>query len=136
MPLRSSLVILATALVASACSNPIEGDWRSDKKLPNLQRNSMTVESDLTGKATIYATPAYDLGLWTKFKFEFKGEEKNDGYRWDFKMKCKSDQCNGDNFEMECKVFSGDDNGGLDKLNCRGDDRWEDYPFDWERDED
>ncbi|MBW2526120.1 MAG: hypothetical protein JRI23_18205 [Deltaproteobacteria bacterium] len=133
MSLRTCLAVAALSLLATACSNPIEGTWRSDKKLPNDQRNTMTVESDLTGKATIYATPAYDLAFWTKFKFEFKGVEKEDGYRWDFEMDCDSDNCNGDDFEMECKVFSGEDNGGLDKLNCRGDARWEDYPFDWER---
>lgn len=134
MPLRTSLLpVAACLLLATACSNPVEGKWRSDKELPNQQRNSMTVEGDLTGKATIYATPAYDLNLWSKFKFEFEGEEKDDGYRWDFDMECTSEQCNGDDFEMECKVFSGDDNGGLDKLNCNGDGRWESYPFDWER---
>lgn len=136
MPFRSSLALIAVSLLAAACSNPVEGEWRSDKQLPNEQRNSMTVDSDFSGKATIYATPAFDLGAWAKFKFEFDGEEKDDGYRWDFEMDCKSEQCNGDDFKMKCKVFSGDDNGGLDKLNCTGDGRWTDYPFDWERVED
>ena len=54
-------------------------------------------------------------------------------------MKCTSGPCNengrSDNFEMECRVYDGDENGGLDKLNCKGDDLWVAYPFDWERDE-
>lgn len=131
-----SIFLLPLLLALAACDNPVVGSWRSDKKLPNGQRNSLTVEDDLSGKATIYATPEYDHTYWVKFKFKFDGKEKDDGYRWDFDMNCSSGPCNGDDFEMECAVYDGDDNDGLDKLNCKGDARWANYPFDWERDED
>ena len=114
------------------------GKWRSDQKLPNGGRNSLTVEDDLTGKATVYATPVYDHNLWVKFKFKIEGEEKDDGYRFDFKMECTSstDGVCVASFDMDCKVYDGDDNNGLDKANCKGKGLWVDYPFDWERDED
>jgi hypothetical protein len=137
MHARLTTCLFLGLLLLTACDNPMVGKWRSDQKLPNGQRNSMTVEDDLTGKATVYATPEYDHNLWVKFKFELEGKEQDDGFRFDFEMKCtyaSNDVCV-DKFDMDCKVYDGDDNGGLDKANCKGKGLWQNYPFDWERDD-
>lgn len=128
---------LFSLLLLTACEAPIVGNWQSDAKLPNGERNTMTVKSDLLGKAVIFATPEWDHNQWVKFRFDIKGTEKDDGYRFDFEMRC-TEASNGaciDRFKMDCKVYDGDDNGGLDKANCKGNGTWAYYAFDWERDE-
>ena len=85
MHVRTSLsLLLPFLLLATACSDPILGAWRSDKKLPNGERNTLQVDDDLGGKASIWATPEYDHNLWVRFKFSIDGEEKDNGFRWDF----------------------------------------------------
>ncbi len=133
VPTLASFIVVA--LVLGACDAPVVGSWQSDKKLPNGSRNKLTVESDLTGSATIYATPANDHNSWTKFKFDVEGEEANDGYRFDFNMDCKSGGCDGADFKMKCEVIDTTDEDAPDKMDCEGNKRWDDYPFDWERDE-
>jgi hypothetical protein len=134
---RTLASMLGLGAALCACESPMVGDWQSDNKLPNGERNTMSVDSDLTGKAAIWATPNADHNYWVRFKFKLKGEEKDDGFRFDFRLTC-TDSGTGeciDRFDMDCKVYDGDENNGLDKANCKGSGSWVFYPFDWERHE-
>ena len=128
-----SLALMVAALAASfllgGCDAPIVGDWRSDKKLANGERNKLNIWSDYTGNAIMYATPAYDHTTWVKFKFDVVWEDETEEF--DLKMDCRSGPCDGDDFTMECQVIDeGDDQ--LLKLGCDGNKKWSDYPLDWE----
>jgi hypothetical protein len=136
MPLPRSVLCLAipAALALVACGSPVVGSWQSDLSLnpapPWGSRNKLTVESDLTGEARIYATPSNDHTAWTSLKFELEGQELDDGITWKFAMSCVSEACNGDDFRMECKVI--DTGADLYKMKCDGNHKWVSYPFDWE----
>lgn len=124
---------LALGAVAMAgCSSPPVGSWQSDSKLPNGEYNKLVVDGDFIGEAKIYATPANDTTFWVKFKFDVDGAQTEEGTAWVFSMNCKSGPCSGDDFKMTCEVISeGADQA--DKMNCTGNKKWDDYPFDWER---
>ena len=114
-------------------SHPIEGLWRSENKLGNGKRNELAVNADLTGDAVIYATPAGDPNSWTKFRFNFVGEEVDDGFRVDLQMECQSGGCSGNDFKMKCNVIELEDETEVERLDCKGTGNWVGYPFDWER---
>lgn len=125
--------VLPFALLSlTACSAPVVGEWLSDSKLSNGEKNRLTVYSDNTGDARVFATSKTDLQSYTKFKFTFDWEP--DGDAFDFKMKCSDGPCDNDDFDMGCKVISESDDRA-DKMDCKGSDRWKDYPFNWERNE-
>ena len=137
MPLTRSLLCLLApaALVLAACDAPVVGTWQSDVSLtpapPWGTRNRMVVDSDLAGEAKIYAAPASDHTAWTSFKFEFTGEEYDDGITWRFAMSCVSGPCSNDDFKMKCQVVD-EGNDGPIKMECEGNNRWAAYAFDWE----
>lgn len=125
------LTLLAAALVLTGCSAPVIGDWRSDQELGNERHNTLSVYDDLTAEAVIFATPKNDLGYWVRFDYDADWEDLDDEF--DFDMECKEGPCEGEDFTMSCQVLESDD--GVEMLDCEGEDRWQDYPFDWERDE-
>ena len=128
-----ALVLVPLGFLLTACSTPVVGSWRSDNKLPNGLRNEMTVDKDLLGTATIYATPEGQTSTWSTFQFDAEGTEASDGASWKFKMTCQGTSCVNDNFKMNnCQVI---DEGTSDpvKMNCEGDGNWVKYPFDWEQ---
>jgi hypothetical protein len=123
------LLALLAAGAAGCASPPVLGVWRSDDKLGNGERNKLVVNEDFTGSATIYATPKGQPQSWQKFKFDVAWEDEVEEF--DFKMKCASDACtDADEFTMECQAIEMDD--GAYKMDCDGNKRWADYPFDWE----
>ncbi len=127
----STLVFLA--LFCSACDPPIVGFWESDNKLSNGKRNKMNIESDFIGEALIYATPKNDLNQWDKFKFDLIWEDEVEEF--DIKLDCVSGPCDGADFIMECKVID-EGKDVVDKLECKANHDWADYPFDWQRNDD
>jgi hypothetical protein len=131
---RALALLVPAALALAACGAPVVGSWESDINLtpppPWGTRNKMTVESDLTGEARIYATPSSDHTAWSSLKFEFEGQEADDGLSWRFAMSCVNEACNGDDFKMDCQVI--DTGADLDKMKCTGNHKWVAYPFDWE----
>jgi hypothetical protein len=123
-------VLLPAALTLTACDAPVVGSWQSDVKLTDGSRNTMNVDSDLSGSAKIHATPASDTTAWVGFKFDFTGAEKDDGITWQFAMECVSGDCVDEDFKMDCQVI--DEGSDPVKMNCVGRGRWASYPFDWE----
>ncbi len=126
------LLLFAAALAAFllvGCDAPIVGDWRSDKKLGNGERNKLHVWDDYTGQALIYATPTGDPSAWVKFTFDLDWEDETEEF--DLHMDCDTGPCDGDDFTMECEVVDEGDDTVL-KLNCQGNKKWANYPLDWE----
>ena len=128
---RLALVLVPLGFALAACSTPVVGTWRSDNKLPNGLRNEMTVDSDLVGTATIYATPEGATTTWSTFQFGATGTEASDGASWKFKMACQGATCSNDDFKMTCEVIDEGTDEPI-KMNCKGDAKWDKYPFDWE----
>jgi len=125
------LAITLMALPLFGCSSPILGKWRSDNKLPNGRRNTMGIDSDNTGWANVYATPAGDWNAWVKFKFDVDWEDQ--GEKFELNLSCNSGPCNGNenDFSMKCQVID-EGNDSLIRLNCNANHAWASYPFDWE----
>jgi hypothetical protein len=125
--------LLPLFLGTAACSDPVVGSWKSDKKLGNGKYNTLEVVDDGTGDATLYATPDSNLQAWVRFKFTLDWEE--DAGEFDLTMKCKDRSdvpCNGDGFVMKCEAVDTDEG---EKLDCKGTKHWTKYPFDWASDE-
>ncbi|MBI4705811.1 MAG: hypothetical protein HY744_32355 [Deltaproteobacteria bacterium] len=123
-------MVLGIATTLLACGNPIVGEWQSEKKLGNGQRNKLVVNDDQSGEALIYATPATNHAEWHKFKFDLTWEEYADGF--ELAMDCKSGGCDHDDFKMTFEIV---DEGGDDpyKMDCKANkSKWTKYPFDWE----
>lgn len=131
LPWTSLVLVLAGCL--AGCSDPVEGDWQSDSELGNGRRNELSVFGDGTAEATIFATPKNEPAVWHRFEFDADWE-KNDT-EFDFKMDCNVGPCNGDDFDMECKVIKDEADDDAEKLDCTAHDKWAAYPFDWERNE-
>ena len=129
--MQRTAIVFALPLL-TACSSPLVGEWLSDSKLSNGEKNRLTVYSDNTGDARIFATSKVDLQSYTKFKFTF--DWKPNGEEFDFDMKCSDGPCDNDDFDMDCKIIREGDNRA-DKMDCKGSARWKDYPFNWERSE-
>ncbi|MSP26098.1 MAG: hypothetical protein EXR75_13255 [Myxococcales bacterium] len=129
---RRYALLLGLLLVCSlsACDGPLVGEWRSDKKLGNDKRNSLSIASDSTGTATIYATPASDHSVWTAFEFNVSWGP--DAEEFDLAMNCARGPCDNNDFVMECIVID-EQNGETEKLECDARGNWQGYVFDWER---
>lgn len=128
----SRLGVLGSCLfLLCACDAPVVGFWESDAKLGNGKRNKLEVRSDLTGDATIWATTCTACTDWTEFKFDVEWEDQ--GFEFDLEMDCDDGPCDGANFKMECEVIEEDD--GTEKMDCKADNSWASYPFDWQRNE-
>ncbi len=119
-------------LLTSACDAPLVGNWESDSKLDNGERNKLEVFGDFTGEAEVWATSCRSCNDWTEFKFDFDWEE--DGTEFDLEMDCDDGPCDGADFKLECEVIE-EEGSGEEKLDCKGDGLWESYPFDFQRDE-
>ncbi|MEZ4437527.1 MAG: hypothetical protein R3B72_00435 [Polyangiaceae bacterium] len=126
-------VLVGLGLVACGGGPAVLGDWESDKRLENGEKNELELNEDYTGEAMIWATPASNPTLWTQFRFEvawgFEGADYN------FDLNCIEGPCNGDDFDMDCNVFLVDNGDGSEseKLDCEGDKKWASYPLQWER---
>ena len=134
MWMRPLLAVITLGLAAcSMCgcgSPPVVGEWLSDAKLSNGERNRLSVSDTFDGDARIWATSKSDPTLFIKFKFNFSWEDG--GQDFDFNMKCTEGPCSNDDFTMRCQVISEDSNKA-DKMDCRANNRWKQYPFNWER---
>ncbi len=122
---------LFSVLSTAACSAPIEGNWISLHKLGNGEHDKLAVNSDKTADATVFATPPNDPSSWTKFVFGAAWQAA--GPDFDFDMKCKQGPCNGDDFSMSCEIVD-EHNGEVYKLDCKANNKWTNYPFDWQQD--
>lgn len=123
---------LALLLSLSACSSPIVGFWESDSKLGNGQRNELDIFDDNTVEAEIYATTCKECEDWVKFKFEGDWEEFDLEFELD--LECQEGNCDGADFKMDCEVIE-EEGSGEEKMDCKGDGLWENYAFDWQRNE-
>lgn len=135
--MRASRSLLACLFVLTAgCgSNPVLGEWESDRTLSNGKKNDLDVFEDYTGEAKIYATPLSDPNAWVRFEFDVAWEDFGNG-EYEFDLDCVEGPCDSDNFDMDCEVLEveNDDGEKLHKLDCEGDRKWADYPLQWERD--
>src|SRR5262245_33123959 len=124
------LTLLAALLAVAGCKSVVVGDWQSDSELANGKRNELSVSSDGSAEATIFATPDNAHDTWVRFEFEADWEQ--DGDEYDFEMQCEQGQWVGNDFKMECQVIEEEEDGDH-KLDCHGEAKWTNYPFDWER---
>jgi hypothetical protein len=125
------LRLLLLVAVAGCASSPIEGNWISVRKLGNGQFNALAVFKGNTADATIHATPSSSPNNWVKFYFEASWSRVGDGF--DFQMTCKKGPCDKDDFRMSCQVID-ENNGEVYKLDCKANNKWQDYPLDWQQD--
>ncbi len=132
-PLFLGFTLASLTLFCSACDPPIVGFWESDRKLSNGKRNQMSIESDFTGEAVIYATPTSDLNQWEKFSFDLIWEDEVEEF--DIKLTCRSGACEDADFIMECAVID-EGKDVVDKAQCTASKSWSKYPFDWQRNDD
>jgi hypothetical protein len=130
--MRLVFVGLVASSLLVGCGSPLVGDWESDKKLPNGDRNEMSILSDGTGDAKIFATPQSQPDNWVEFKFDLEWAE--DAEEFDVDMNCKKGPCDSDDFKMTCVVVDEGD-GSVYKLECKvtKNARWENYPFGFEK---
>lgn len=130
--LSLSLLLLAFPLLGSiACGpEPVTGAWRSTEKLGNGERNEMFIASDGSGDATLWATPEGQPDNWIRFDFNHDWEDKGSS-TFEMDMECDEDYCNGDDFTMECDGFDVGNNTLV--LDCKGDNKWGGYVFNWEQ---
>ena len=123
------LLIASVALCACADA-PVVGDWESNT-LGNGEKNKLTVESDFNGSAELFVTPKGQPDNWSAIEFKLEWEDEGDEF--DLAMECDSDNCDGDDFVMECEVIEPEDETE-DRLDCKTtSDKWADYPLQFER---
>jgi hypothetical protein len=120
-----ALVAAVFFLNLTACDDdsgpdPIIGDWKLTERVCD-EYAEMEVEDDLEGTATIYFV--YGADCWYA---DFDFEVERDGKEYIFDMECDGD-CGELDFEMECELDG-------DELECEGDEMWNDFPLDWEKD--
>ena len=126
---RLGLLVAASALLC-ACDAPVVGAWESDT-LGNDDKNHLTVDSDFSGKAELHVTPKNEPNNWRTIDFKLDWEDE--GNEFDFALECDSDNCDGDDFVMECQVIEPED-GTEDRLDCKtNSDKWAEYPLQFER---
>jgi len=131
MRLLTLTLLAGCALASTACSAPVSGKWRSDKTLGNGEKNKLEVFDDNKADATIYAASKSTPDVWVEFDFDADWEDQ--GTEFDFEMQCDKGPCDGDDFIMECEVIDTDDG---DKMDCTANNKWSEYVFNWEPDED
>jgi len=126
----SVLLVLATG-----CGGlPVAGDWESDKKLSNGEKNTLDVYDDFTADAKIYATPTSDPTTWVRFEFDVDWYTLETDGQYRFDLTCSDGPCDGDDFTMECNLIEIESDGAkLQKLDCNGESKWDHYPLQWER---
>jgi len=127
-----TLVLSTTAMLAGCAASP-EGDWQSDTKLGNGEKNEMSLTAgDMRGSATLWATRAGESSF-TEFEFDVEWQEKRNG-EYEFDLECDSGPCEdgANDFEMECDFI---ETTTGEKLDCEGDGRWSNAVLQWERDE-
>jgi hypothetical protein len=126
------MIVGLVASLLTGCGSPLVGDWESDKSLPNGEKNEMTILSDGTGDAQVFATPQSQPDNWVEFEFDVDWEQ--DDEKFDVDMSCKKGPCDSDDFKMSCKVID-EDKGLTYKLECEvtKNARWQTYPFGWEK---
>ena len=127
----AAALTLLCSMTACNTADPIVGEWQSDRRLENGERNQMFFYSDNSGEAEIYASPPGQPGVWLRIDFETEWTEFA-GSEFEIEMKCDDDECNSsDDFELDCLGFK--QNGGDLKLDCDGDGKWASYVFNWEK---
>jgi hypothetical protein len=115
--------VVAALLACAACSGvDIAGDWESKDTVAG-EHNELVVEENGTGEATLYF---YIDGEPYKADFDVDWEERDNG-DIDFDFACEGG-CSNLDFTMECEL-----NEDSDEMECKGDNGWENYEFEWER---
>lgn len=124
------------ALATGCASDPVLGDWESDRRLSNGEKNKLELLEDFTGEAEMWATPLSDPNAWFRFEFEVEWWQEEGSGQYGFDFDCTEGPCNSDDFDMDCELIEVDDDEGapLQKLDCEGDEKWGDYPLQWQRD--
>ena len=79
----AAALTLLCSMTACNTADPIVGEWQSDRRLENGERNQMFFYSDNSGEAEIYASPPGQPGVWLRIDFEtewteFAGSEFDD----------------------------------------------------------
>lgn len=136
--MRTSTLTFAACLLALAtgcAADPILGDWESERRLSNDEKNKLELYDDFTGDAEIWATPLSDPNAWYRFEFEVSWWREEGTGQYGFDLNCTEGPCSGDDFDMDCELIEVDgDEGPLQKLDCEGEKKWENYPLQWQRD--
>lgn len=108
--LRGAMII---ALFASACGGEdIEGMWESDDKVAG-KRHEFSIDSDLIGEGTFYATD--NAGQVFKCKADVEGKAGSREGRYELEVQFKGDCSSAPDVELECQLEN-DDN----LLDCDG----------------
>ena len=124
------------ALATGCASQPVIGDWESERRLGNNEKNKLEVYEDFTGDAEIWATPISDPNAWFRFEFEVAWWKEDGAGQYGFDLNCTEGPCNSDDFDMDCELIEieNDEGAPLQKLDCEGEKKWENYPLQWQRD--
>ncbi len=117
-------------LAVAGCNAAVAGDWVSTDKLGNGQFNKLSAGSDKSADATIWATHPHEAS-WVRF--HFTGTWSDSGGQFSFQLHCDGGPCTGADFRMDCQVID-EKNGEVNKLDCKANDKWQDYPFHWQQD--
>ena len=123
-------------LTVGCAKDPVLGDWESDRRLSNGEKNKLELLEDFTGDAEMWATPTSDPNAWFRFEFDVEWWREDGTGQYGFDLDCTEGPCSSDNFDMECELIEVEDDDGLplQKLDCEGDKKWENYPLQWQRD--
>ncbi len=126
--------MMMAATLLAGCSGGVVGEWQGVK--PTLdQRNSLTVEEDGGGKATVFIYRTVQ-GMATADAFTFDVDWSERETMFDFDFVCATSpfgECDEeDSFDLNCEIDEDDDT----RMSCKADGRWDDYAFDWRRLED
>ena len=57
-------------LTVGCAKDPVLGDWESDRRLSNGEKNKLELLEDFTGDAEMWATPTSDPNAWFRFEFD------------------------------------------------------------------
>ena len=127
-PLTLSL-LGAAAVTLVGCGPAIVREWTSLYSVADGQLNRLEATSDGKASATIYATRGSTPGVWTQLGFN--GTWREEDYVFVFDLTCTSGPCDGDDLQLRCVVID-EENGKTWKLDCTGNNKWQNYPFFWQ----
>jgi hypothetical protein len=129
MKTTTASVLLAIAALAGCTSvedgpDPIVSSWESAEPVGGFY-NSLEIEDDLSGDATIYFYASDGYLYYLEFDVEAEIDEAG---RYTLELECNGD-CGDYDFEMECDMSSLGD-----EMDCDGDGIWSQYAFEWKQD--
>jgi len=121
------LASIVSAAALGACGttgggvDPIANRWESRDPVGGFY-NSLELDEDLTGDATVYYYASDGYLYYNTFRVE--AEQRAEGF-YELRMDCEGG-CSDLSFRMECDM-----NNAADDMSCSGDGVWSQYAFDW-----